>query len=83
MGLSRNKVAVPEGAAGSPPFYGDTVWPVRGQILLVDHWLFDAVDSLLPSGPRTSGCPVRRALESFGRIGHHYSVLRERPRTVG
>ena len=21
--LSRNKVAVPEGAAGSPPFYGD------------------------------------------------------------
>ena len=22
MGLSRNKVAVPEGAAGSPPFYG-------------------------------------------------------------
>ena len=28
MGLSRNKVAVPEGAAGSPPFYGEaaTVW---------------------------------------------------------
>ena len=27
MGLSRNKVAVSEGAAGSPPFYGDTkVW---------------------------------------------------------
>ena len=23
MGLSRNKVAVSEGAAGSPPFYGD------------------------------------------------------------
>ena len=23
MGLSRNKVAVPEGAAGSPPFYGE------------------------------------------------------------
>jgi hypothetical protein len=23
LGLSRNKVAVPEGAAGSPPFYGD------------------------------------------------------------
>ena len=22
--LSRNKVAVPEGAAGSPPFYGET-----------------------------------------------------------
>ena len=25
MGLSRNKVAVSEGAAGSPPFYGDRV----------------------------------------------------------
>ena len=37
MGLSRNKVAVPEGAAGSPPFYGvfqdaglaSVVWPMR------------------------------------------------------
>ena len=26
MGLSRNKVAVSEGAAGSPPFYGDRAW---------------------------------------------------------
>ena len=25
MGLSRNKVAVSEGAAGSPPFYGERV----------------------------------------------------------
>ena len=25
MGLSRNKVAVSEGAAGSPPFYGECV----------------------------------------------------------
>ena len=25
MGLSRNKVAVSEGAAGSPPFYGEPV----------------------------------------------------------
>ena len=29
MGLSRNKVAVPEGAAGSPPFYGDYEIPLR------------------------------------------------------
>ena len=29
MGLSRNKVAVPEGAAGSPPFYGVFRTPVR------------------------------------------------------
>ena len=28
MGLSRNKVAVSEGAAGSPPFYGE-----RGETL--------------------------------------------------
>ena len=27
MGLSRNKVAVSEGAAGSPPFYGEPLIP--------------------------------------------------------
>ena len=27
MGLSRNKVAVSEGAAGSPPFYGESNLP--------------------------------------------------------
>ena len=32
MGLSRNKVAVSEGAAGSPPFYGERV---RGQKTLL------------------------------------------------
>ena len=26
MGLSRNKVAVPEGAAGTPPFWSDDSW---------------------------------------------------------
>ena len=35
MGLSRNKVAVSEGAAGSPPFYGERVTerkrPLRNQ----------------------------------------------------
>ena len=34
MGLSRNKVAVPEGAAGSPPFYG----VLRGARLWVSVW---------------------------------------------
>ena len=29
MGLSRNKVAVSEGAAGSPPFYGETMRSVK------------------------------------------------------
>ena len=33
MGLSRNKVAVSEGAAGSPPFYGD-----RGQHSTEVQW---------------------------------------------
>ena len=33
MGLSRNKVAVSEGAAGSPPFYGD-----RGQHSTEIQW---------------------------------------------
>ena len=33
MGLSRNKVAVSEGAAGSPPFYGESVTlPTRGNV---------------------------------------------------
>ena len=31
MGLSRNKVAVPEGAAGTPPFW--SVYPKTGQML--------------------------------------------------
>ena len=30
MGLSRNKVAVSEGAAGSPPFYGEMVGAQKG-----------------------------------------------------
>ena len=30
MGLSRNKVAVSEGAAGSPPFYGEKVGAQKG-----------------------------------------------------
>ena len=42
MGLSRNKVAVSEGAAGSPPFYGErpvqsrhsAVWRILREILL-------------------------------------------------
>ena len=29
MGLSRNKVAVSEGAAGSPPFYGESEFNQR------------------------------------------------------
>ena len=46
MGLSRNKVAVPEGAAGSPPFYGvfqddglsSVVWPMRRGCSPVRVW---------------------------------------------
>ena len=36
MGLSRNKVAVSEGAAGSPPFYGETAKRTRRFAVLTD-----------------------------------------------
>src|ERR1700752_4803840 len=45
LGRSRNKVAVPEGAAGSPPFEGAPA-PCGSECLprcpcfLVEHWLF-------------------------------------------
>ena len=41
MGLSRNKVAVPEGAAGTPPF-----WRVRLLVDLVDKYLSIHVNKL-------------------------------------
>ena len=31
MGLSRNKVAVSEGAAGSPPFYGEPLFEEKSR----------------------------------------------------
>ena len=37
MGLSRNKVAVSEGAAGSPPFYGDHEIFSRGSCSRMDE----------------------------------------------
>ena len=40
MGLSRNKVAVSEGAAGSPPFYGDHEILSRGFRSQVDEISF-------------------------------------------
>ena len=42
MGLSRNKVAVPEGAAGTPPFWSDTVIKIsrRFMILVLQASLF-------------------------------------------
>ena len=42
LGLSRNKVAVPEGAAGSPPFYGEII-----------RCIFGARSTLLGSLPAT------------------------------
>ena len=36
MGLSRNKVAVSEGAAGSPPFYGECVTPRTRELRIFD-----------------------------------------------
>ena len=48
MGLSRNKVAVSEGAAGSPPFYGDHEVLSRGlRSRLTSEVLSEACTELL------------------------------------
>ena len=73
MGLSRNKVAVPEGAAGSPPFYGDSgrgSRPVSPPARMVrrpggcwcgrDRWLSCGMGMLL--GSRTATGPSGPAL---------------------
>ena len=44
MGLSRNKVAVSEGAAGSPPFYGEST--LTNTMLVVNEWRFRTLSSL-------------------------------------
>ena len=52
MGLSRNKVAVSEGAAGSPPFYGEREdmeissydsnrFNIQNEITGIKRWLFN------------------------------------------
>ena len=50
MGLSRNKVAVSEGAAGSPPFYGERVigLKVRLRKRLDDLTEIERVGEILP-----------------------------------
>ena len=62
MGLSRNKVAVSEGAAGSPPFYGErsaqsrrkTVWRILNErfccSIFRDRWK-ELVGFLNAEGP--------------------------------
>ena len=44
MGLSRNKVAVSEGAAGSPPFYGEST--LTNTMLVVNEWSKRTLSSL-------------------------------------
>ena len=44
MGLSRNKVAVSEGAAGSPPFYGEAT--LTNTMLDVNEWSKRTLSSL-------------------------------------
>ena len=58
MGLSRNKVAVPEGAAGTPPFWsdGNPSWIVDmicSLFLLVRTVLFDDIQET--RGPAQGG----------------------------
>ena len=49
MGLSRNKVAVPEGVAGTPPFWShllDTLLAVRATRQVAQTWLVLTVSLL-------------------------------------
>ena len=39
MGLSRNKVAVPEGAAGTPPFWRGPIWLVSGTTVVCIEYI--------------------------------------------
>ena len=82
MGLSRNKVAVPEGAAGSPPFYGDfrplsggrCVPPCPGcagcaGVAGVEEW------------SRPSGVPVVRCVQEW--CGHAFGFPDRHPAPFG
>ena len=61
MGLSRNKVAVSEGAAGSPPFYGESGF---GQQKVEDGSIFGN------STDRKSQTSGLRPMEEITRVAH-------------
>jgi hypothetical protein len=65
LGRSRNKVAVPEGAAGSPPFWSQQVLargvrPRGATSVSVDHWLLITAAQVGRPGSSSRGArPVR------------------------
>ena len=61
MGLSRNKVAVSEGAAGSPPFYGergDGKHSLRDTIILIEQINYDDGRSVRLMRVRLACCSI-------------------------
>ena len=68
MGLSRNKVAVSEGAAGSPPFYGESEFSQRN---VEDELVFGN------STDRKSQTSGLRPMEEITRVAHEASECRD------
>ena len=68
MGLSRNKVAVSEGAAGSPPFYGESEFNQRK---VEDGLVFGN------STDRKSQTSGLRPMEEITRVAHEASECKD------
>ena len=68
MGLSRNKVAVSEGAAGSPPFYGESE---SNQRKVEDGFIFGN------STDRKSQTSGLRPMEEITRVAHEASECKD------
>ena len=66
MGLSRNKVAVPEGAAGSPPFYGVFV---HATVLVFVVWFAGVEEVRNKWCGHAFGFPDRHGLGVLMRLG--------------
>ena len=84
MGLSRNKVAVSEGAAGSPPFYGDHEILSRGSRSQMDEISFkrseygtfvvqfSGIRKILEKATRKRGCSSAGRAPALQAGGHGF-----------
>ena len=70
MGLSRNKVAVPEGAAGSPPFYGEFQASVleAGVSPVLVEWFHGLAWGCWCGRDHGLGCPVGMSGSGMGML---------------